>query len=69
VRRILWATSVVILLQLCYLGATNLTATIPAVAPLLYVIPLAAAAAAAYVLFNRPGRHRMFAPPTALSRV
>ena len=69
VRRILWATSVVIFLQLCYLGVANLTATIPAVAPLLYVIPLAVAAAATYVLFNRPGRRGMLTSPTVLSRV
>lgn len=69
VRRILWATAAVVLLQLCYLGAANLTATIPAVAPLLYVIPVAAAAAAAYVLFNRHRRHGMLTSATVLSRV
>lgn len=68
-RRILWATSAVVLLQLCYLGAANLTTTVPAMAPLLYVIPLAAAAAASYVLFNRPGRHSMMTSSTVLSRV
>jgi lipopolysaccharide export system permease protein len=69
VRRILWATSAVVLIQLAYLGAANLTATMPAVAPLLYIIPLATSAGATYVLLNRPGRRGALTSPTALSRV
>jgi lipopolysaccharide export system permease protein len=69
VRRILWATSAVVLIQLAYLGAANLTATMPAVAPLLYIIPLATAAAATYVLLIQPGRRGTLTSPSALSRV
>jgi lipopolysaccharide export system permease protein len=68
-QRILWATSAIILLQLIYLGAANLTATLPAVASLLYIIPLAAAAVAVYVLLNRRGRRGMLNPANILSRV
>lgn len=69
VRRILWASSATILIQLCYLGAANLTATIPAAAPLVYLIPLAATAGATYVLLHRRGRRGFLTPPNALSRV
>lgn len=69
IKRILWATAAIILIQLSYLGAANLTATVPAVAALLYMIPLAAGALAAYVLLTPPGRRSMMTPPNVLSRV
>lgn len=69
VRRILWATSVTILTELAYLGAVNLTATLPPAAPLVYLIPLTVAAGAAYVLLRRSGRRGFFTPPNALARV
>lgn len=69
VRRILWATAAVILIQIAYLGTANLTATIPTVAPLLYMVPIAAAMLAAYVLFTPPGRRGMLVPSNLLSRV
>jgi lipopolysaccharide export system permease protein len=69
VRRILWATSAIIVLQLGYLGVANLAATMPLVALLLYLVPLAAVALAGYVLFNPTGRLGMLAPANVLSRV
>lgn len=69
VRRILWATSAIILLQLGYLGVANLAATIPLMALLLYLVPLAAIALAGYVLFGPTGRHGMLNPANVLSRV
>ncbi len=69
VRRILWATSAVIVLQLGYLGVANLAATLPVVALLLYFMPLAAAAAAGYVLLTPTGRRGMLTPANVLSRV
>ncbi len=69
VRRILWATSAVIVLQLGYLGVANLAATLPVVALLLYFMPLAAAAAAGYVLLTPSGRRGMLTPANVLSRV
>lgn len=69
VRRILWATSAIILLQLGYLGVANLAATIPLMALLLYLVPLAAIALAGYVLFGSTGRHGMLTPANVLSRV
>jgi lipopolysaccharide export system permease protein len=69
VRRILWATSAVIVLQLGYLGAANLAATVPLMALLLYLVPIAAVALAGYVLFTPPGRRGMLTPANVLSRV
>lgn len=69
VRRILWATAAIIALQLVYLGAANLAATVPLVALLLYLMPLAAAAAAAYVLLTPAGRQGILTPANVLSRV
>lgn len=69
VRRILWATSAIILLQLGYLGVANLAATIPLMALLLYLVPLAAIALAGNVLFGSTGRHGMLTPANVLSRV
>lgn len=68
-RRILWASAATILVQLCFLGAVNLTATLPVIAVLMYAIPLVVASGAAYVLLRRRGRHGFFASPNALSRV
>lgn len=68
-RRILWATSAIIVLQLGYLGVANLASTIPFVALLLYLVPLAAIALAGYVLFGTTGRHAMLTPANVLSRV
>jgi lipopolysaccharide export system permease protein len=68
-RRILWATSAVITLQIGYLGAANLAATIPPAALLLYLMPLAAAVVAGYVLLVPAGRRGMPSPAEILSRV
>ncbi len=56
VRRVLWATGAVGTVQIAYLGAFNLSATMPAAVLLVYAIPLAAAAAGLYVLLHNPVR-------------
>ncbi len=69
VRRILWATAAVIIVQLGYLGATNLTVKVPALAPLLYLVPLAAGILAAYLLFTPATRRGSLTRANILSRV
>ena len=69
VKRILWATSAIVLLQLSYLGVANLVASLPIAALALYLLPLLATGAAAYVLFTPPGRRGILAMPNAFSRV
>jgi lipopolysaccharide export system permease protein len=56
VRRVLWATAAVAVIQLAYLGAFNLAARIPAALLLLYLIPLAAIVGGLYVLLRNPSR-------------
>jgi lipopolysaccharide export system permease protein len=68
-RRILWATSAVITLQIGYLGAANLSATIPPMAFLLYLMPLAVALVAGYILLVPATRRGMASPAEILSRV
>jgi lipopolysaccharide export system permease protein len=69
IRRTLWATAAVIGIQLAYLGAANLTASVPEVALLLYLLPLAASALAAYLLFTPASRRGSLSPANILSRV
>ncbi len=69
IRRILWATATVIAVQLSYLGAANLTVSVPPLAALLYIVPLVAGAVATYLLFTATTRRGSLTPANILSRV
>lgn len=56
VRRILWATGAVAAVQITYLGAFNLSSTMPAAILMVYLIPVIAAASGLYVLLHHPVR-------------
>jgi lipopolysaccharide export system permease protein len=56
VRRIMWATVAVGVIQVAYLGAFNLSSSAPAFILLLYLIPMIATLGAFYVLLHNPTR-------------